>query len=241
MSLGRELGAWGDLIHIGGLVAAVRLRMGDLTAARAELEAAEREESERGAFQSDSAVWFGLIQAELYVREGDAAAIARQCEKVLSWLERKQSAWWQGFRGQVQARLALAVLADGEHARCRAVLAAALRDASDWVELPPLADVLDAIAVLAVQCLPGGTTPHVPPARAGRPGAECAAILLGAAHSIRGCFDESSLDAPAARDAARARLGQDEFGAAYERGRAIARDDALALAAQTVADPAAPG
>jgi len=65
--------------------------------------------------------------------------------------------------------------------------------------------------------------------------------LLGIAHSVRGCFDESSLDAPAARDAARARLGQDEFGAAYERGRAIARDDALALAAQTVADPAAPG
>ncbi len=34
VSLGRELGAWGDLVHLGGLVAAVRLRMGDLAAAR---------------------------------------------------------------------------------------------------------------------------------------------------------------------------------------------------------------
>jgi hypothetical protein len=69
---------------------------------------------------------------------------------------------------------------------------------------------------------------------------ECAtavATLLGAAHAIRGCFDEGSLDAPAVRDAARARLGADEFEAAYERGRCLPRDDALALAASAVANP----
>jgi predicted ATPase/DNA-binding SARP family transcriptional activator len=227
VGLGRELGAWGDLIHIGGLVAAVRLRMGDLTAARADLEQAEREDSARGGFMSDSAMWFGLVQAEIHVAEGDSAAAVRQCEKVLSWLDRKPSAWWQGLRGQVEARLALAVRAEGDGARGRTLLADALRDALDWVELPPLADVVDAIAVVAVQ--------------RGGPGAECAAVLLGAAHSIRGCFDESSLDAPAARGAARARLGADEFAVAYERGRSLPRDDALALAASAIANPVAAG
>jgi hypothetical protein len=41
------------------------------------------------------------------------------------------------------------VLADGDNDRCRGLLADALRTASDWVELPPLADVIDVIAVLA--------------------------------------------------------------------------------------------
>ncbi len=55
--------------------------------------------------------------------------------------------------------------------------------------------------------------------------------------SIRGCFDESSLDAPAAREAARDQLGPVAFLAAYDRGRALSRDDALAVAAGAVADP----
>jgi tetratricopeptide (TPR) repeat protein len=252
MSLGRELGAWGDLVHIGGLVAAVRLRMGDLAAARVDLEQAEREEVARAGFMSDSAGWFGLIWAELHVAEGDAAAVVRQCEKVLSWLDRKRSAWWQGFRAQVEARLALGLLMTGDRARAQAMLADALRDASDWVELPPLADVIDAIAALALQCspgeatapLPGGTpsprTPLADPsARPDGPGPECAAELLGAAHSIRGCFDESSLDAPAARDVARTRLGPVAFQAAYDRGRALSRGDALALAHEAVTGPVA--
>jgi len=45
----------------------------------------------------------------------------------------------------------------------------------------------------------------------GRERAELAATLLGVAHSMRGCFDEGSLDAPAARDAARALLGPADF------------------------------
>jgi predicted ATPase len=222
-SLGLELDALGDLGHIGGYLAAVRLRSGDLAAARADLERAERHEAQRGVAQSDAAVWLGLVRAELYARQGDVAAVSRQCEKVLSWLERRQTPWFQGFRALIQARQALAVLQAGEAARCRALLAAALRNASDWVERPPLAAVIDAIAVVALHCA--------------QPDAECAATLLGAAHSIRGCFDEGSLDAPAARDTARGRLGRAAFQAAYDRGRALTREEAVALAAEAVADP----
>jgi hypothetical protein len=61
--------------------------------------------------------------------------------------------------------------------------------------------------------------------------------LLGAAHTIRGAFDEGSLDAPGARGAARSLLGSVEFEAAHERGRALGRDDVLALAPGVLADP----
>ena len=54
---------------------------------------------------------------------------------------------------------------------------------------------------------------------------------------MRGCFDEGSLDAPAARDAARALLGPAEFEANYQHGCDLARDDALALVASAVANP----
>jgi hypothetical protein len=112
-------------------------------------------------------------------------------------------------------------LQDQDEARCRVQLAAALRAAADWVERPALATVVDAVAVLAL-----------------RADATLAATLLGAAHAIRGAFDESSLDAPAARDAARDALGAAEFEAAYDRGRALSRDAAVALASAAVADPA---
>jgi predicted ATPase/DNA-binding SARP family transcriptional activator len=218
-SLGQELGAWGDLSHIAGKLAFVQLRAGDLTAARANLERAERGDSERSASRSDAAFWLGLVRAELHFREGDTAATARVCAEQLAWLEGRPSVWWHGLRAVIQARLALAVLADGDNDRCRALLADALRTASDWVELPALADVIDAIAVLS------------------QDSAQLAATLLGAAHSIRGCFDEGSLDSPATRDSVRTLLGPDEFEAAYERGRALSQDDAVSLAAGTVANP----
>jgi hypothetical protein len=60
--------------------------------------------------------------------------------------------------------------------------------------------------------------------------AERAAVLLGAAHSIRGAFDHSSLEAPAARDTARQTLGDAAFEAAYQRGRQLGYEDALAFA-----------
>jgi hypothetical protein len=221
-ALGKQLGAWGDLSHIGGKLAAVRLRLGDLAGARADLERAEREEAARGVGHSDSGIWLGLVRAELLHREGDTAAAEEICADLLARLEEKQSVWWFGVQAMIQARLALIVLEGGDEARCRTLLAAALQTATRWVELPPAADVIDAIAALAGHS--GECAPAV-------------AALLGAAHAIRGCFDEGGLDAPAVRDAVRAQLGAEEFEAAYERGRRLPRDDALALAASAVANP----
>lgn len=219
-TLGEEVGAWGDLVHIAGKLGAVRLRMGDLAGARADLERAEQEEGKRGAVPSDSAVWLGLVRAELHVLEDDPGAAARQCESVLSCLDSRRSVWWQGFRALAQARLGLLVVSKDEE-RGRALLAAALRDASEWVELPPLAGVIDAIAVLALR-----------QPSAGR--ARLTATLLGGAHTIRGAYDESSLDAPAARAAALGLLGTAGFDAAYQHGRDLTREETLAIAVGVV-------
>jgi predicted ATPase len=223
-SFGRQLGAWGDLSYIDGMLAAIRLRTGDLERARADLEQAEHAESERSVSKTDSGAWLALVRAELYWRQGDTPAAVRCCLRELAWLEEKQSPWWNGMRALLQTRLARLVLEDGDEARCRVLLAAALRTAADWVERPVLAGAIDAIAFLAL---------HADVA--------LAATLLGAAHTIRGAFDEGSLDAPAVRDTARDALGAAEFEAAYDRGRALSRDAAVALASRVVADPVEAG
>lgn len=69
-SLGQELGAWGDLSHITGKLATVQLRAGDLAAARANLERAERGDSERSVGRSEAAVWLGPVRAELHFGTG---------------------------------------------------------------------------------------------------------------------------------------------------------------------------
>jgi predicted ATPase/DNA-binding SARP family transcriptional activator len=225
-SFGRELGAWGDLSYIDGMLAQVRLKQGDLERARADLEQAEHAQFERGTHLSDAGAWLALVRAELHWREGDMAAAAGNCAKVLAWLDQKQSPWWDGMRAQLQARLALVVLREGHETRCRELLAAALGTAAGWVERPALGAVIDAIAVFVL----GADGSAGPTERAA-----LAATLLGFGHTVRGAFDEGSLDAPGARDAARGVLGHAEFEGAYQRGRELGRDDALALASGAVA------
>jgi predicted ATPase/DNA-binding SARP family transcriptional activator len=222
-SYGQELGAWGDLSYIDGMLAAVRLRIGDLDRAREDLERADRAASERSVSLNDMGAWLNLVRTDLHWQEGDMAAAALSCSKALAWVEARQSPWWDGMRAQLQARLAMVALRDGGEARCRELLAAALHTAEDWVELPALAAVIDAIAVSVLR------------ADGPREDAVLAATLLGAAHTIRGAFDEGSLDAPGARAAARGVLGATGFDAAYERGRALGRDEAVAAAGSAVA------
>jgi tetratricopeptide (TPR) repeat protein len=220
-SYGQELFAWGDLTYIDGLLAAVRLRMGDLEQAQADLEQAERAQADRSTRLNDAGAWLAQVRVELHWKQGDLSAAAASCTKVLVWLDEKQSPWWDGMRAQLVARLAMVVLRQGDQTRCRELLTSALGTAAAWVERPALAAVFDAIAVFVLRSVgPAGPSESV----------GLAATLLGAAHTIRGAFDESSLDAPGARDAARGVLGESGFDAAYERGRALDGDEEIAAA-----------
>jgi hypothetical protein len=160
----------------------------------------------------DTDRWVAFMRAELASLAGDYAEAARCCEKVLAGIAGNVAPWWESLRAQVKARQAVAVLRQGHAERCARLLSESLDAAAAWWEHPALATALDACAVYALS-----RGRHDDGDRAAD--AEQAARLLGAAHAIRGAFDESSLDASPARAQAREALGQEAFAAAYEQGR----------------------
>ena len=209
-AIGRDLGAWGDLPQLDGLLAKVRIRIGDLAAARADLDRADRAEAIMSADRVDAAAWLGRVRAELCWREGNRERAIRECERVLSLVASRRVAWYDTIRGLVRARLAVLALEGGDRAGARALLADALRSSTVWVDRTGMGEVVDAVAVFAL-----GDDPAL------------AATALGVSHAVRGEFDESSLDAPGVRQVAREALGLPGFDAAYQRGRDLGYADGL--------------
>jgi predicted ATPase/DNA-binding SARP family transcriptional activator len=211
--IGRDLQAWGDMGYMIGMLAVARARAGDADSAVVDLRRAERAVADLGPAGADE--WLLFSAAEIAWRAGDLAEAERCCVASLNALEAKRTVWYQGMSAQAEARLAMIALAGGDADRCRERLAAALAAGRDWMELPPLAAAIDGCAAFALRA--GGD-------------AEAGATLLGAAHSIRGAFDESSLAAPDTRAAARRALGAAGFDAAYRRGRELGQEAAVTLA-----------
>jgi ATP/maltotriose-dependent transcriptional regulator MalT len=170
----------------------------------------------------DSDRWVALMRAELASLAGDYDEAARCCEAVLATIADNGAPWWESLRAQVKARLAVALLRQGHQERCARLLRESLNAAAPWWERPATAALLDACALYALSGDPGHERRTAD--------AEQAARLLGAAHAARGAFDESSLDAPAARAQAREALGEEAFAAAYESALASGYEPALALA-----------
>ena len=157
VSIGRELNAWGDLAYIEARLAINRARTGELARARAELDQAARAAlTRRGQIDIDR--WVTFMRTELAWREGDLAAVVDHCLEVLTAFDSYQAIWWEPLRARIRGRLAMAVLAQGDEARCRELLAAALDAAARWTEHPPLAAVLDACACYVLH--PAGAAPH---------------------------------------------------------------------------------
>jgi hypothetical protein len=219
--IGRELGVWGDLTYVGGRLAVIHARAGDLERAYAEIGQVQRAMEARGG-HVDTDRWVAFMLAELASLAGDHAEAVRCCEQVLAAIAGNVARWWWSLRAQVKARQAVAVLRLGHEERCARLLSESLDAAAAWWEHPALAAALDGCAVYALS-----RSRHDD---GGRAAAEQAARLLGAAHAVRGAFDESSLDAPTARAQARETLGQQAFGSAYESALASSYESALALA-----------
>jgi predicted ATPase/DNA-binding SARP family transcriptional activator len=216
VELSRALTDWEDTAQMYATLAKSRSRMGDYAGALADMARAQRAAREQGESESD--LWISYIQAELAWLRGDLAECARISSELDALMASKGSPMIWSFRAQAINREALASIRTGNVAGGRARLAEALGLASDSQDLAAVAVVVDGIAAAMLWT---GTS---------RSGAERAAVLLGAAHSIRGAFDHSSLDAPQARDTASQRLGEADFEAAYRRGRDMSREKALALA-----------
>jgi predicted ATPase/DNA-binding SARP family transcriptional activator len=225
-AIGRGIGVWGDLTYVLARLAIIRARAGDLVRAREEIAQVQQAIEARGGYV-DTDRWVAFMLAELAALSGDYADAARYCEMVLAGVAENQARWWQSLRAMVKARLAVIVLRLGDPARSVHLLGEALDAAGSWCEHPALAAVLDACAVYVLdRAGQQGAGPHA----AGR-----AARLLGAAHAVRGAFDESSLDARPARAAARSALGPQAFDAAYESALPSTYESALALARDVVA------
>jgi predicted ATPase/DNA-binding SARP family transcriptional activator len=215
-TIGRELAAWGDLTYVEARLALIRARAGDLASARTEMARVERTVAARGGHM-DIDRWTALMRAELAWREGDYAESGQCAAAVLAMIGDAQAPWWQSLRAQAKVRLAAALLKQGDADRCGELLGEALDAAAAWTEHPALAAVLDGCAAYLLARGRGGDQ-------------ERAAGLLGAAHTVRGAFDESSPDAPPARAAVRAALGPGAYQAAYASSRNLGYEQAAALA-----------
>lgn len=240
-AIGGELDEhWVDLWYVDGMLAVVRARAGDLEGARDDLGRASRAMEKAGiGTVEDACTWLRSVAAEISWRTGDLRGAERCCADVLAAIEGKPIAWWRPYQITVSVKLAMIRLMLGDTGRCRELLAESLRFAADWYEHPPLAAALDATAAFTLRTRPaepGGAGAAVAAGSGETSRAEIAAKLLGASHTIRGAFDESGLDAPATRAAAREVLGDAAFDAAYASGRALPRAAALALAETRLAD-----
>jgi predicted ATPase/DNA-binding SARP family transcriptional activator len=222
--VGHELGTWSDLSYVEGKLAVVRARAGDVARGTADFALVERAIAARGG-RVDTDRWVAFMRAELAWRRGDLATAARSCETVLAAIDGNEALWWQSLRALLKTRLAMAKLGLGDPRGSGVTLAEALAAATTWPEHPTLAAVLDACAAYSI------SRGH--PADVTR-----AAELLGAAHAVRGTFDESSLDAPPTREAAKAALGTQAYESAYQRGRRHTFQTASTLAAEQLAEVA---
>ena len=220
-AIGCELGVWGDLTYVEARLALIHARAGDLATARAGMARVAQAVAARGG-HIDTDRWVAFMRVELAWREGDYAESARCSTAVLAAVGGAQAPWWQSLRAQVKARQAAALLKQGDRDRCGELLGEALDAAAAWTEHPALAAVLDACAAYLL-------------ARGRGNDPQLAAGLLGAAHAVRGAFDESSPDAPPARDAARTALGGQAYLAAYASARDLGYEQAVALAREALA------
>jgi predicted ATPase/DNA-binding SARP family transcriptional activator len=203
-----------DLTWLYSDLAWLRVRTGDFTAARTVLDLADQ----NAWAQGDSGPHLRLIRAELAWREGQLAEAARLCEDILrEGADRPAS--WVPVRPLAAARLGVLELESGDAARGMALLRDALSTAATAGDRPATATAVEGLAAAALRIAE----------------AERAVALLGAADSIRGAVDHSSLDAPGIRAAAREQLGEAAFDAAYRRGLSMPYHEALGFAQASAA------
>jgi len=215
----RQLADTSELAWFYRQMAGLWVRTGDYAAAHSVLDLADRSVWAQGNWGR----CLRLIRAELAWREGQLAEAIQLCADILRD-EADRPAFWIPLRALAGARLGVLSLVAGDSARGTGLLREALGTAVSAGDRPAAAAAVEGLAVAALR---------IDPDRDG--GAEQAAALLGAADSIRGAVDHSSLDAPGIRAAAQEQLGEAAFDAAYRRGLGMPYDEALGFAGAELA------
>jgi predicted ATPase/DNA-binding SARP family transcriptional activator len=217
MLSGRQIGAPEyDMTWLYSELAWLQVRTGDYAAAHAALGLADQNARAGGDWGPNPR----LIRAELAWREGHPAEATRLCEDILHD-EADGPVSSAPLRALAAARLGVLELEAGDIERGTALLRDALSTAATAGDRPSAAVAVEGLAAAALRITAAGR----------------AAALLGAADSIRGAVDHSSLDAPGIRAAATEQLGQAAFDAAYRRGLGLPYDEALGFAQASPAVP----
>jgi tetratricopeptide (TPR) repeat protein len=206
---------WGEmqLIPLGRARAAA----GDLDAARADLERGVRSAGRIGENDDEASGYLEL--GELARRDGDLAQARCLLEQAHAIADpRADRLDVRLVAARTYSKLGCLAEQEGDldaaeawHRKAIATLTGT--DLSFLPINPALAGVVEGLAALA--------------AARGVPGR--AAELLGLAHTLHGFRDTASLEVTRVLAAVTAAIGEQACAAAYERGRALTRDDALAL------------
>ncbi|MFG2003326.1 BTAD domain-containing putative transcriptional regulator [Spirillospora sp. NPDC048911] len=201
------------LIH----VARARAETGDVARARADLQRAIADMERIGEY-ADAANGY-LSLSDLARRDGDLAAARPPLERARELVEpRSARADVRTVCARTFSHLGCLAEQEGDLEAAARLHSRASRDIAGSVLVgnPTLAELVEGVAAL----------------EAARGHHERAAELLGAAHGLRGYRDRWSIEAGRVTVAATNALGQDAFAGAYDRGRAIPREEVLALMTQ---------
>jgi ATP/maltotriose-dependent transcriptional regulator MalT len=205
----------GEMLRVP--LARARMRTGDLAGARADLEYAVSLAGRIGEHDDEAGAYVEL--SDLARREGDLAAAGRLLARAQAVVEpRAASPGMQGAAAAVYTALGGLAEQQGDlagaaewHARALAALTG-----PGLMPMTPntaLAGAVEGIAALA----------------AARREMERAAELLGLAATLRGYSNDFSLEVARTRSALAGALSEEDLAAAYARGRAQGRDEALVL------------
>ncbi len=151
IGLGRQLAEWGDIGYLYGKLAAVRIRTGEHSAARTDLDQAARTVQQPGGGVGETDFFLRLIRVELAWREGDLAGALRLVEDLASDLASKPAAAWAPTRALVGARLGVLRLEAGDPARASAALRDALQAAAVARDRPATAAAVQGLASTALR------------------------------------------------------------------------------------------
>jgi predicted ATPase/DNA-binding SARP family transcriptional activator len=210
-----ELGAAEDVDFSSMRVTALRMARAteaELDDLRRELEDAFERAVATGGRRHEAVTRMNLAVLE-HVTGHDAEAVVH-LEHVLAHRDPMSEFGSGQMESLVRAQLAVARLGVGDPAGAARELAAAARVGLQTKDMPVLAEIAGAAAVLA----------H------GRGHDEDAARLLGAAVAIRGRADRSNRDAAGLAEALRGSLGAGTFERLHAEGAALDQQDATALA-----------
>jgi predicted ATPase/DNA-binding SARP family transcriptional activator len=208
----RELGARGDQGMLRVWLADLRARQGDVSGARAELRRAE--EAVTGTGTLHHIFYIGPAAANLARFAGDLDEATRLYETAEGQVDRLPAAHLAHSHALAVIRTcgALIAVAAGDLDRAGDVLRAAYPVAVSTKDMPIVAAFGIAVADW----------------RRGLGQSESAGEALGAAARLAGSADPTNLDIRRITGQLRTALGPDGFAAAYERGRQLDRDAAVA-------------